>query len=285
MNKTLRAELLLFFAALVWGYSFVAQRIGAQYLGALTFNGLRFALGALVLYPWARRYPLQTRTFWGAALPAGGILFGAAFLQQYGVTYTTAGNAGFITGLYVALTPILGRVIGVRTTRRAWLAVTLAVLGLYFLSIRADLTFAIGDVWVLASAFLWAAHVLYLSHKTQQVAPVALAFGQFAVCAALSLVFGVLFEPVSVEAVWQAGAAIAYGGLISVGVGYTLQAIGQKDAPPTRAALILSLESPLALLSGAVALAEAVTSRQLFGCALMLAGMFLAVTEEAQQNT
>ncbi|GAB4499605.1 MAG: DMT family transporter [Anaerolineales bacterium] len=285
MSKTHRAEILLFLAALVWGYSFVAQRIGAQYLGALTFNGLRFALGATVLYPWARRYPLQTRAFWGAALPAGGILFGAAFLQQYGVTFTTAGNAGFITGLYVALTPILGRFLGMRTSRRAWAAVALAVLGLYFLSVRADLTFAIGDVWVLASAFLWAAHVLYLSHKTQQVAPVALAFGQFAVCAVLSLLFGVFFEPIRAGAVWQAGAAIAYGGLISVGVGYTLQAIGQKDAPPTRAALILSLESPLALLSGAVALAELVTLRQLWGCGLMLAGTFLAVSEDTQQNT
>lgn len=286
--RTYRADALLLLTATIWGFAFVAQRVGMAYVGPYTFNGVRFALGSLSLIPLLlflkRRVPpsgasgLRTpwrHLLWGGGL-AGLFLFAGASLQQVGLVYTTAGNAGFITGLYVVIVPIMGLFLRQRTHAGTWLGAFLAVTGLYLLSITASLTIAWGDLLVLVGAFFWAAHVLIIGWLSPRMEAIRLAIAQFAVCAALSLVIATVYESISWGGLRQAAVPILYGGLASVGVAYTLQVVAQKVAPPTHAAIILSLEAVFAALAGWLILGEVLSSRGFLGCGLMLAGMIVA---------
>ncbi|HNV68892.1 MAG TPA: DMT family transporter, partial [Candidatus Ozemobacteraceae bacterium] len=207
---------------------------------------------------------------------AGAFLFTGASLQQVGLQYTTAGKAGFITGLYVVLVPLIGRLFGHRTDLFTWSGAILATAGLYFLSVTEQFTIAFGDLLELIGAVFWAGHVLLVGRYASRFEPVAFSVGQFSVCSVLSFVTALKLEVISTTGLMGAAIPIAYGGFISVGIGYTLQVVAQRDAPPAHAAILLSLESVFAALTGWLLLQELMSGRAIFGCVLMLAGMLLA---------
>jgi drug/metabolite transporter (DMT)-like permease len=284
-SKTLKAELLLLLAAVIWGFAFVAQRVGMDHVGPFTYNGVRFILGALSLLPllWIGRRsvapvgPGGWRPILGGGLLAGLLLFAGASLQQVGIVYTTAGKAGFITGLYVVIVPAISLFLGHRTPWSTWAGTALAVAGLYLLTLTDDLTLADGDGLVLLGAFFWAGHVLMIGWLSgRRIEPILLACLQFIVCAVLSLAVAVVSEPITLAGLWGGALPILYGGLLSVGVAYTLQVVAQRDAPPAHAAIILSLETVFAALGGWLLLNEILSGRGLIGCALMFAGMLLS---------
>ncbi|MFO7610382.1 MAG: DMT family transporter [Candidatus Krumholzibacteriia bacterium] len=273
------ANLMLVLAAAIWGFAFVAQRVGMRHLGPLGFNGVRFALGAAVLLPLVlhrRRTCGRSPGPGRAGLVAGLLLFGGATLQQWGLVYTTAGKAGFITGLYVVFTPLLGLLWGQRTTAAAWVGVALAAAGLYLLSARGVVGIDPGDGLVLLSALFWAAHVQWVGHNATRLDPLELALVQFVTCSVLSLGGAVAFETIAPAALAAAAVPLLYAGVLSVGVAYTLQVVAQRHARPAPAAVILSLESVFAAVGGGLLLGEVLGLRGLAGCALMLAGVLAA---------
>jgi len=284
----LAANGLLLSAAAIWGFAFVAQRLGMQFVGPFTFNAVRFALGSLSLLPLfllrrpsvPTRIPIKTVPFQLNWITGGGllgiVLFIAASLQQIGLVYTTAGKAGFITGLYVILVPLLGLFWKQIISCVTWLGALLATVGMYFLSISEKLTIEAGDLLVLISALFWAGHVQLIGWLTQQITARQLALVQFAVCSILSGITAVIFESIRISAILKAAGPILYGGILSVGVAYTLQVVAQKKALPTHAAIILSLEAVFAVIGGWLILNEQLALRALIGCSLMLAGMLLA---------
>ncbi|MHC4945301.1 MAG: DMT family transporter [Planctomycetota bacterium] len=286
MNRqTLKADSLLLLAAIIWGFAFVAQRIGMDFVGPFLFNGVRFVLGALVLLPFilrsrrASRSNGESKNSGGSKLPvlggmlAGLLVFGGASFQQVGLVYTTAGKAGFITGLYVVFVPLLGLFFRQRPGSGTWIGAVLAAVGLYFLSVTESLTIDFGDLLVLCGACIWACHVLVIGWLSPRVDALKLACTQYLVCAALSLTTAVCVETISIDALWQAAWPIFYGGALSVGIAYTLQVLAQKKAPPAHAAILLSLEAVFAALGGWIVLGEILSLRGLAGCALMLFGM------------
>ena len=278
-QHTVQADLLLLLVALIWGFGFVAQRAGMDHIGPYTYNGIRFLLGGFCLLPLVLRRPaVRSRQIplARAGLLAGIVLFLAATLQQVGLQYTTAGKAGFITGLYVVLVPIIGMAFRQRTNTGTWVGAAAASGGLYLLSVNEALHIEPGDLLELIGALFWAVHVLLLGWLSPRTAPVRLALVQFLVCGVLSLVTGLVLEPFSLEAVRAAAVPILYGGVCSVGAGYTLQVVVQRRAHPAHAAILLSLESPFAALGGWLMLGELLSGRALIGCSLMLAGMLLS---------
>lgn len=276
-SSTLRADLLLLLTALIWGSAFVAQRVGMESMGPLLFTGARFALGALVILPLALRGGGSwDPRLWRVGIGAGVVLFFGAVLQQTGLVYTTAGKAGFITGLYVVMVPLLGFWAGQRATRAIWVGVALSVIGLYLISVTAEMTLDPGDAIVLSSALFWALHVVLIGRYAGMLNAVRLALIQFTICSVLSMLAAFAVEPVSVEILQLGIWPILYGGLISVGIGYTLQVVAQRDALASHAAIILSLEAVFAALAGWLFLDEQLTGRELTGCGMMLAGMLAA---------
>ncbi|MEA5089476.1 DMT family transporter [Solidesulfovibrio sp.] len=283
-DASFRADVLCLVTALIWGLAFVAQRIGMDHMGPMGFNGIRFALGALALAPLAMRsmrYPPPAPFLaggnpgfpWLGGLLAGTVLFAGATLQQVGLKYTTAGKAGFITGLYVVLVPLLGFFLGQRPARGDVVGAVAAAVGLYFLSVTEAFTLAPGDGLELVGAFFWAGHVLVIGWLSPRTRALPLAMAQYVVCSVLSLACAVAFEELSWVGIRGAAWPILYGGLLSVGLAYTLQVVAQRDAKPTHAAILLSFETVFAALGGAVVLGESLGARGLFGCALMFAGM------------
>jgi len=281
---TLKADLLLTTTALIWGLAFVAQRVGADHVGPFVFNGVRFALGACALLPLAARSDkamgpapgMHVRPMLGY-LCAGLVLTLGASLQQIGLQYTTAGKAGFITCLYVILVPLFAIFWGRRTPLGTWIGAVVAVAGMYLLSVTEDFSVNQGDLLEFIGAFFWAGHVLVASWFAPRMNPIRLAVGQYTVCSVVSLCIAVASgESFALAGLWAAAVPILYGGLFSVGVAYTLQLVAQRDANPSHAAIILSMESVFAALAGWVLIGEILTTRGLVGCALMLAGMLLS---------
>lgn len=275
----LQADLMLLLVSVIWGSAFAAQRVAALHLNSFLFNGLRFFLGGIVLLPFARgRWKdFNREDFLGTTL-AGLLLFGAAALQQIGLETTTAGNAGFITGLYVVLTPIF---LAIGWKQRpgilTWLASLLAVIGLFFLSTGGRLALAPGDRLELAGAVLWAFHVIWIGRLVHHIDVLPLAVVQSILCALLNLVVASLSRHgLALNGMGAAWWAVAYTGFFSIGIGYTLQAFGQRAAPPADAALLLSAEAVFAAFFGWLFLGERLLPIQLFGCGLIFAGMLLA---------
>ncbi|KIX15535.1 DMT family transporter [Dethiosulfatarculus sandiegensis] len=287
-TKALKADSLLLITAMIWGAAFVAQRMGMDHVGPFTFNGVRFALGALALWPlilkkpgrltWGGDLPVffQKRpVLWGGALTGAVLFFGATF-QQVGLVYTTAGKAAFITGLYVILVPLVGLFWGYRLAWGGWVGAFLALLGLYFLSVTEELTLSPGDLLELLGSFFWAGHVLILGWLSPRIDVLRLAAAQYVACAILSLATALWLEPITIQGLTGAAVPILYGGIMSVGVAYTLQVVAQREAPPAHAAIILSLETVFAALTGWLILDEVLSARSLLGCVLMFAGMLFA---------
>ena len=285
MNKlTLKSDALLLLTATIWGFAFVAQRVGMDFVGPFAFNGIRFALGGLVLLPlMARRReapvvesPAGKKTMVLGGCLAGLLLFSGASFQQVGLVYTTAGNAGFITGLYVVIVPILGLFWGQRPGAGTWIGAVLAAVGLYLLSVTGDFKIAFGDLLEVIGAFFWAGHVLVIGWLSPKVESSRLAFFQYAACSILSLVTAALFEATTLSGVVDAAVPILYGGICSVGIAYTLQVVAQQHAHPAHAAILLSLEAVFAAVGGWLILGETLSFRGFVGCALMLSGMLLS---------
>lgn len=283
----LGSEGLLLLSAVIWGFSFVAQRVGMRHVGPFTFNAVRFALGSLALIPFAaitvrKRYPRgasggawKRSALVGGAI-AGLVIFIGVSFQQIGIQYTTAGNAGFITGLYVVLVPILGLTIGRKTSSGTWIGVALAAAGLYLLSFTGMFSISKGDLIVLGGTLFWAIHVLLISVLIHRTDGVLLAMIQFAGCSLLSFAAALIFEKIEIGGIIDATLPILYGGLMSVGIAYTLQVIAQRKTPPAHTAIILSLETVFAALGGWVVLGEIIPGRGLIGCALMLLGIIVS---------
>ena len=287
-HLTLKSDALLLLTATIWGFAFVAQRVGMAHVGPFTFNGVRFALGALALLPVLLRFGrrsapadgdggrISTLKMAGGGALAGAALFLGASLQQVGLVYTTAGNAGFITGLYVVIVPLLGLMWGQRSDFGTWAGVVLAAAGLYLLSVTDRFTIAFGDLLELAGAFMWAAHVHIIGWLSPRVPAVKLALMQYAACSALSLATALVFESPQWIGIWRAAVPILYGGVMSVGIAYTLQVVAQRHALPAHAAILLSLEAVFAAIGGWLLLDERLSFRALVGCGLMLAGMLMS---------
>ena len=282
----LRSDLILLLAAAIWGFAFTAQRMGMDHVGPFTYTAARFTLGCLVLVPFLFRRkpgipkirddgPAGKRKMILLQLLLGLILFGGISLQQYGLLFTTAGNAGFITGLYVVFIPIVGLFLGHRVKPFMWAGVFLAIAGLWFLSIRPGAGINEGDVYVFGCALFWTAHVLLIGYLAPRRDPIRIAMIQFVICAILSWIVAIGAEEIRFGALLAAAWPILYGGVLSVGIGYTLQVIGQQHAHPAYASIILSLESAFAVLGGWLILSEPFTGRILLGCVLMLAGMIV----------
>lgn len=278
--KTYKSDLLLLLAAFIWGTGFVAQRMGMEHVGPMTFNGLRFFLGGFVLLPilWHQHRDKKTGGQQGRnILPwsclAGGILFCAASLQQIGLIYTPAGKAGFITGLYVIIVAFIGFFLGHKIGWSAWAGSILAVAGMYFLSVKESFVIEKGDLFILGSAVFWAVHVQMIGYFSKWTNSLSLACIQFFACAALSMGVAIFFEEISLETIRLASGSIIYGGVMSVGVAFSLQIISQKTCPPAHAAIIMSLEAVFAVLAGWVVLNESLSNKNLLGCGLMLTGI------------
>jgi drug/metabolite transporter (DMT)-like permease len=264
-------------------------------IGPFTYNAARFAFGIILLLPvraLLRKRSQQelldklnllkgVSTFTWPAI-AGSILFAAATLQQVGLVTTTAGNAGFISSLYVVLVPIMGIFFGKKTGLATWLGALVAVVGLYILSIGAGFTMALGDIYELIGALFWTAHILVVSKIANRINALDLAIRQFATCAILSAVSALIFEPISINAIASAALPIAYSGFFSIFAAFTLQIIAQKYAHPARASIFFSMESLFAAICGVIFLSEPVTTRLLWGGLLMFAGMIIAQREHAQ---
>ena len=264
-----------------------------DYMGPLTFNGSRNIIGSIVLIPViltirgrvpkAERRPLPVKTTIIGGLACGVALTAASTLQQYGLTMTTVGKGGFITTLYIILTPIFGIFIGKKAPKAVWLCALLAVGGMYLLCVSNEsFSVSTGDLLVLASSAVFAVHILVIDHFSPLTDGVILSCIQFAVCGVISTIGAFIFEQPSWEQLISGAVPVLYAGVLSCGVGYTLQIVGQKGVDPTAAALILSLESVVATISGFIAYKigflktdQSMTIRQIAGCAVVFAAVIL----------
>ena len=277
-------ELLLLLMSMIWGSTFVAQQIGMEKgLGPMTYNGLRFALGCMALIPvilWRKKYLPPADE--GARLPykgslfAGLFLFAAAGFQQIGLQYTSSANSGFIAGFYILFVPLIGMFFKHRAPRSLWAAIVVCLIGFYMLSVTEAFTVSKGDVLTLICAVLWACQILVIDNVASKGDPIQIACLQFAFCAVLSALSGLLFEHATFTQIKDASGAIAYGGLMSVGIAFTLQVVCQKRCPPAPAAIIMSLESVFAAIAGYVVLHQTLTGRGILGCCLIFAGVLIA---------
>ena len=285
-RKTASWDLLLLITAIIWGFAFVAQRMGMDHMGPYAFNGIRFALGAFSLVPFiiwqSRKKPASIRKkpskklLIGGGIIAGILVFMGASFQQVGLMSTTAGNAGFITGLYMVIVPIMGLAIGQKTSKGTAIGLTLAIIGLYFLSITENFTIAWGDVLVLIGAFFWAAQVLVIGYLSPKLDSLKLAFLEFLICSILSMIVALAIETITWEGINGAAIPLLYGGLASVGIAYTIQVFAQKRTKPSHASIIMGMEAVFAVIGGWMFLNEMLSMRGFIGCSLMLAGMIIS---------
>jgi drug/metabolite transporter (DMT)-like permease len=292
---TLRADLLLLAAAVIWGSGFVAQRLGSGHLDAFEFNGLRFTFGTLLLLPLLRFAPWPTHVTREASRRAtirGGLLAGAVMMlaanaQQHGLTSTTASNGAFITSLYVVFVPFLAIAFNRKPLGWAvWLGVGLAGAGLVLLGVNPDFTVNAGDPWVLACALLWAVHVVVVGAFSRDAEPIRFSLIQLGMTGVASLVTMFAHDGVRLESIDAAKWALLYAAILPVAAAFTLQVIAQKHAPPTHTALILSLESVFGMACGIMFLHERPTAQQYAGAALMLVGVVVSqVVQPAKSST
>lgn len=286
MNKQLKSTLILFTAAIIWGFAFVAQCVvNTNVIGNFTFNGTRFFLGAASLVPviliFDRKKPAPgeiKRTIF-ASLLAGTALFAASSLQQHGISLShNAGKGGFITGFYTVLVPILGWIIWRRkVSLTTALAAVLAVVGLFLLSAGDGFSeIEAGDVIVFIGSFFWAIHILIIDRVVTDISPIKFSCLQFAVCGLWNMLFALCLEDITWAGISATAIPILYTGLMSTGIAYTCQIVGQKDADPNFAVIILSTECVFSAIGGALLLDEVMTPRGYIGCILIFAGILLS---------
>ncbi len=282
------AHFLLLLVAAIWGSGFVAQRAGMETLGPYSFNAARFVFAFLSLLPlwWYMKQRHQGKpqlqesystVFWLGGLLAGSLLFAGFSLQQVGLQYTTAGNAGFITSIYIVIVPLLGLAMGQSTRMNTWIGIIFAVTGLYILSIWPDFQINKGDSLELIGAFFWAAHVVTMGWIAQRIRDsIGFSMLQFIVAACWAIASTVILENPSLADFKAALLPLLYAGFMVSGIAFTLQLIAQRTVNASSAALILSGEAVFALLAGWLFLEETVTVKALIGCSFMLAGLLIS---------
>ena len=289
----MKNNILLVLTALIWGCAFVAQSVGMDYVGPFTFNMARFLIGAILLLPviWFMDRQRKTGAEKGAGqktLIIGGICCGIALavastLQQWGILFTTVGKAGFITAMYIVIVPLLGIFIGKKVRPLIIGCVAIAVVGFYFLCMTESLRLGLGDFLVLLCAIAFSIHILVIDHFSPKVDGVKMSAIQFLTAAIISAVPTLLWEQPVFTEILQAWQPVLYAGVMSCGVAYTLQIIAQKNADPTVASLLLSLESVFSVLAGWVLLGQGLSLKELFGCLLIFCAIILAQLPEKKK--
>ncbi len=304
MNKfILRQSLLLLLTATIWGVAFVAQSVGMDYIGPFTFNAVRSLIGAAVLIPCiafldklkekeggekALSREGDKKTLFTGGIACGIILAIATSLQQIGIMYTTVGKAGFLTAMYIIIVPLLGVFFRKRVGPRIWASVMIAAIGLYLLCMTGSFRLEFGDILVLLCALIFSFHIMVVDHFSPIVDGVRMSCIQFLTCGILCGVCMFLFEAPRLSLIIAAWQPVLYAGVMSCGVAYTLQIVGQKGMNATVASLIMSLESVISVLAGFILLHEVLSRRELAGCVLMFAAIILAqlpAKEKPQEKT
>lgn len=304
MNHNLKYNFLLMLAALIWGSAFVAQSVGMDYLGPFSFNCVRSFMGSLVLLPviWfmdrqrkgtaeqgEQKAEAETKEQNKKVLLYGGLCCGVILtlstsLQQIGIKYTTAGKAGFITALYILIVPLLGLILGKKVGNKTWLGVALAVAGMYLLCIKEGFSISYGDFMVLLCALVFSLHILAVDYFSPRVDGIRLSCIQFFVCGCISAVPMLVWEHPEISQIIRAWQPLAYAGVLSSGVAYTLQIVTQKHLNPTVASLLMSLESVFAVLTGWLVLNERLSPKELLGCVLVFTAIILAQLPQKQKK-
>lgn len=312
MNQTIKSSAILMLVAFIWGFAFVGQRAGAGMVGPFFFIGARMLLGAITLaFPIYFSYSKEKKKLGGeiekksigkwfadnkllmkAGIACGSVLFLASATQQVALVYITASKAGFLTTLYIVIVPIIGLFLKKSTHWNTWVGVALALVGLYFLTVSDNLTVALGDTILIVGAFFWALHIIVIDHFAPKVDVVKMSLIQFLLITVLGFALSPIFDHffidnMTISNVIDALPSLLWVGVLSSGVGFTLQAIGQKGANPTAAAIILSLEAVFGLIGGFLILGESFTTRESIGCVLMFVAVILAqipIKSKSQKN-
>ena len=294
-NKKLRGTLSLLGATIIWGFAFTAQSVGMERIGPFTFQAVRCMLAVLFLLPVS--FLLEAGTcgirksaekwknprLWKAGLICGSALFVAASLQQVGLVYTDSGKAGFITAMYIVLVPILGLFLNQRPSRTAWFSVAIAVVGLYLLSCMGVTQINRGDLLIMGCALAFAVQILCIDRLAGDVDGLRLNCVQSMVVASLSVVCMLATETVELSAILSCAGPLLFAGVMSMGIAYSLQIVGQRDLEPTTASLIMSLESVFAVLGGWWLLGETMTAWELTGCGLVFAAVVISQLPERRK--
>jgi len=287
-SKAMQANLMMLLAASIWGFAFVAQRVGMETMGPHWFNSLRFFIGVVALMPvviWMGRVQAKsstegpkssTKTLLMGGAVAGLLLFIGATFQQVGLQYTTAGKAGFITGMYIFFVPLIGLFFRMKTGLGTWLGAAIALWGLYLLSINEDFTLSKGDTLQLICAVAFAVHVLMIGYLASRMDTVKLSLMQFFVAGLLAMILALYFEQLTWGMIKSTAVPLLFAGVMSTGIGYTLQTIAQQHAHPSHAAIILSSEGVFAVIGGFLLLNEVLPAQGLLGCGLILVGMLMS---------
>lgn len=274
------AHIFLWATAAIWGFAFVAQSVGMESLGPHSFNAMRFLLATLSLLPLLFIFkPKQSQDnskLWLGGLAAGNCLFLGFTCQQIGLQYTTAGNAGFITSMYIVFVPILGLILGHKTERHTWIGVGLALIGLYSLTVGPNLSINKGDAIELLGTFFWTGHVLLIGYLSRYVSALPLSIVQFFVATILASITAFALETPTLEGIKMAWWPLVYAGVASSGIAFTLQTLGQKNVSPSISALILSSEAVFAVLGGWIFMEEVLSTRALVGCGFIMTGMIIS---------
>lgn len=286
MKNKFFGNLVLFITAIIWGSSFVAQRKGMDFLGPFTYVAARYLLSfifiyVLFIYSKKKKKVEDIKRFKGSSVLSGIIcglfLFTGTILQQYGIVYSTASKAGFITVLYIVIVPILAAILlKDKISIQAIVCVVIAVIGFYFLSIKSDFTISKGDILLFIGSIMWAMHIIAVAKFAKNSDTLVLISTQFFVTFFISLIFAFIFEEINISDIEKAIIPILYAGVLSGGVGFSLQIVGQKYTNPTVASLILSLESVFAAIGGALILNEVLTTRELIGCIIIFVAVIFA---------
>lgn len=285
-----KGSLYLLITAVIWGCAFVAQSAGMEFVGPFTYQASRIFLGALALFITIKisdakkkknnTYKKMTTSELKMLIKSGVIcgiaLFTASSLQQCGIIYTTVGKAGFITALYILFVPIIGIFLKKRMSFKKWICVAVAVVGLFFLCMTDSFSLSKGDTLVLFCSLAYAAHILLVDKFAPHVDGIKLSFVQFLTAGIISFIFMLILETPKLSDISSAWLSIAYSGILSCGVAYTLQIIGQKHTPPAIASLLMSLESVFAVIAGIILLSQIPTPREILGCALMFSAIIAA---------
>ncbi len=298
MKSKLKGNLLLLLTAFIWGSAFVAQSVGMEHIGPFTFNAVRNIIATIFLLvvivfldnqkksagTYKQMNQSEKKLLILGGLSCGAILFIAGSLQQVGLLYTTAGKAGFITTLYVVIVPIFGLFLGKKVGTKMWICVAAAAIGLYLLSITESFTIGKGDFLVFLCAICYSFHILVIDYFSPKVDGVRMSCIQFLIVGIVSIIPSIILESPDFYSIWISLKPILYAGILSSGVGYTLQIVAQKDTDPTIASLILSLESVFAALTGFLFLKEILSARELIGCTIIFAAIILAQLPEKNKQ-
>ena len=280
--------IMLLLTAFIWGTAFVAQSVGMDYLGPFTFNGVRSLIGGVALLPciWLLRMlnkkedeqkvQREKKNLIQGGIACGLLLFAASSLQQIGIQYTSAGKSGFITAFYIVIVPVLGIFLHKKIGWKVWIAVLLALAGLYFLCITEKFTIGKGDILIFLCALVFSLHIMVIDYFSPKVDGVKMSCIQFFVCGIVSIPFMFVLETPNVTDIVAGWMPLLYAGVLSCGVAYTLQIIGQKNVNPAIASLILSLESCFSVLAGWAVLGEHLSARESVGCILLFVAIILA---------